>query len=134
MGETGGAPPPSVRLDKWLWAARFFKTRALAARAVAGGKVELHGHKPKPAKPVHPGDVIRLRLGPYEYLLTVRALSERRGPATEAARLYVEDPAGKTRRERLAEQHRLASIAFAHGEGRPSKKERREISRLKGKD
>ncbi len=134
MGETGGAPPPSVRLDKWLWAARFFKTRALAAQAVAGGKVELHGLKPKPAKPVHPGDEIRLRLGPYEYLLTVRALSERRGPATEAAKLYVEDPASRMRRERLAEQHRLASVAFAHGEGKPSRKERREISRLKGKD
>jgi ribosome-associated heat shock protein Hsp15 len=123
-----------VRLDKWLWAARFFKTRALAAQAVAGGKVELDGHKPKPAKAVHPGDVIRLRLGPYEYLLTVRALSGRRGPAAVAAKLYVEDPAGRTRRERLAEQHRLASVAFAHGEGKPSRKERREISRLKGKD
>jgi len=134
MSDGDGAPPRSERLDRWLWAARFFKTRALAAQAVAGGKVELHGHKPKPAKPVHPGNVIRLRLGPYEYLLTVRALSERRGPATEAAKLYVEDAAGKTRRERLAEQHRLASIAFAHGEGKPSKKERREIGRLKGKN
>jgi len=133
-GAGRGAPRSSVRLDKWLWAARFFKTRALAAQAVAGGKVELDGHKPKPAKAVHPGDVIRLRLGPYEYLLTVRALSGRRGPAAVAAKLYVEDPAGRTRRERLAEQHRLASVAFAHGEGKPSRKERREISRLKGKD
>ena len=136
-GEGGagrGAPRSSVRLDKWLWAARFFKTRALAAEAIAGGKVKVNDQAPKPAKAVRLGDVIRLRLGPYEYLLTVRVLSARRGPAVEAAKLYVEAPAGRARRERLAEQHRLASIAFAHGEGKPSKKERREIGRLKGKN
>ena len=73
-----------VRLDKWLWAARFFKTRALASEAVDGGKVELNGEKPKRARQVRPGDRLRLRLGPYEHLLTVRAVSERRGPASVA--------------------------------------------------
>ncbi len=123
-----------VRIDKWLWAARFFKTRGLAADAVAGGKVEVNGQKPKPAKTVHPGDVVRIRLGPYEHLVTVKAVAERRGPAAEAARLYAEDPAARARREQLAEQHRIASTAFAHGEGKPSRQEREAVRKLKGKD
>jgi ribosome-associated heat shock protein Hsp15 len=123
-----------VRLDKWLWAARFFKTRALASEAVDGGKVELNGEKPKRAKQVRPGDRLRLRLGPYEHLLTVRAVSERRGPASVAATLYEEDPEGQRRRELLAEQHRLARPAFDFGEGKPSKKQRRDIRRIRGQD
>ena len=123
-----------VRVDKWLWAARFFKTRALAADAITGGKVELHGHKPKPGKTVRVGDTLRVRLGPYEHIVTVRGLSERRGPASEAVKLYEEDPAGKARREKLAEQHKIAATSFAHGEGKPSRQERDEIRRLKGKD
>jgi ribosome-associated heat shock protein Hsp15 len=121
----------AVRVDKWLWAARFFKTRTAAAAAIAGGKVEVNGAKAKPAKTIQPGDVVRVRLGPFEHLLSVRALSARRGPAAAAAELYQEDPAGKARRERLAEQHRLAKQSFAFSEGKPSKKERREIERLK---
>jgi ribosome-associated heat shock protein Hsp15 len=124
----------SVRIDKWLWAARFFKTRALAAEAILGGKVEVNDAKAKPAKTVRPGDRVRVRLGPFEYLLTVRALAVRRGPAAVASTLYEEDPAGKASRLRLAEQHKLAALAFAHGEGKPSKKERREITRLKGRE
>ena len=123
-----------VRLDKWLWAARFFKTRALAAEAVEGGKVELNGEKPKRARQVRPGDRLRIRLGPYEHLLTVRAVSERRGPASVAVTLYEEDPEGKRRRELLAEQHRLAPPAFDFGEGKPSKKQRRDIRRIRGQD
>jgi len=139
MVEGRGTPPfggaaDAVRLDKWLWAARFFKTRGLAADAVTGGKVEVNGQKPKPAKTVHPGDVVRIRLGPYEHLVTVKALSERRGPAAAAAKLYEEDPASRARRERLAEQHRIAATAFAHGEGKPSRQEREVVRRLKGKD
>lgn len=129
MGD--GAP---VRVDKWLWAARFFKTRALAAEAVEGGRVEVNGAKVKRARPVRPGDTVRIRLGPYEHVVRVRALSERRGPAAQAALLYEEDAAARERRLRLVEQHRLAQQAFSFGEGKPSKKERREISRLKGKD
>ena len=122
-----------VRIDKWLWAARFFKTRGLAADAVDGGKVEMHDHKPKPAKLVRIGDEIRIRLGPFEHLVTVRGLAERRGPAAEAAKLYEEDTAGKARRMTLAEQHKLAAQSFAHGEGKPSKKERRAIEKVRGK-
>ena len=122
-----------VRIDKWLWAARFFKTRSLAAEALDGGKVEVNGESAKRSKAVRPGDRIRLRFGPYEHLLTVRALSERRGPASVAATLYQEDPEGLLRRQRLAEQHRLAAPMFDFGEGKPSKKQRRELKRLKGK-
>ena len=120
-----------ARLDRWLWAARFFKTRGLAAEAIAGGRVEVNGARAKHARTVRPGDAIRLRLGPYEHLLTVRALSVRRGPAAEAARLYEEDAAGKARRLHLAEQHRLAAHAFSYGEGKPSKKERRALLKFK---
>jgi ribosome-associated heat shock protein Hsp15 len=126
--------PAAERVDRWLWAARFFKTRGLAADAVAGGKVEVNGQKPKPAKTVHIGDVVRIRLGPYEHVVTVKGLSERRGPHAEAVKLYEEDPAGRARRERLAEQHRIANTAFAHGEGKPSRQEREAVRRLKGKD
>jgi len=129
-----GAEPEPVRLDKWLWAARFFKTRGLAAEAIAGGRVQVNGARARHAKTVRPGDGIRVRVGPYEHLLTVRALSERRGPAAEAARLYEEDAEGKAQRLRLAEQHRLAAHAFTYGEGKPSKKDRRELLRFKRGD
>ena len=131
--EAGSGPTAvePVRVDKWLWAARFFKTRGLAAEAIAGGRVQVNGARARHAKTVRPGDTIRLRLGPFEHLLTVRALSVRRGPAVEAALLYQEDPEGKARRIHLAEQHRLAAHAFTYGEGKPTKKNRREILRFK---
>ncbi|MFN2571177.1 MAG: RNA-binding S4 domain-containing protein [Gemmatimonadales bacterium] len=122
--------PVAVRLDRWLWAARFFKTRALASDAIAGGKVQVNGTRAKPAKQLKIGDVLRLRLGPYEWLVTVRALSERRGPAREAQLLYDESPAGRAARERLAEAHKIAPAPTYQGRGRPTKKERREIERL----
>lgn len=130
-GRAGAGALEPVRLDKWLWAARFFKTRGLAAEAIAGGRVEVNGLRARHAKTVRPGDAVRLRLGPYEHLLTVRALSERRGPATQAALLYEEDAAGKARRLHLAEQHRLAAHSFGYGEGKPTKKERRDLLRFK---
>jgi len=128
--DAASAPEP-VRLDKWLWAARFFKTRGLASEAIAGGRVQVNGARAKHAKTIKPGDEVRLRLGPFEHLLTVRATSVHRGPATQAALLYDEDPAGKALRLRLAEQHRLAAQAFTYGEGKPSKKDRREILRFR---
>src|SRR5882672_7108783 len=122
----------SVRLDKWLWAARFFKTRALAVEAIGGGKVLVNDARAKRAKSLHVGDRIRLRLGPYEYQLTVRGLSERRGPPTEAVRLYEEDAAGKQAREALAAQHKLLPSPVFRGKGRPTKKQRRDIERWEG--
>src|ERR1043166_375890 len=100
---------PSVRLDQWLWAGRFFKTRSLAAQAVDGGKVELNGEKAKRGKPVRPGDTLRIRLGPYEHRVTVTALAPRRGSSELAATLFREDEAGRAARERLAQQHRPAA-------------------------
>lgn len=120
-----------VRIDKWLWAARFFKTRSVATEAVNGGKVELNGERAKPAKTVKPGDEIRLRLGPYEHILIVRALGERRGPASVAQTLYEETEASRVARERLAAQLRLAPGGFVYEEkGRPTKKDRRDLSQF----
>ena len=125
---------PSVRLDQWLWAGRFFKTRSLAAQAVDGGKVELNGEKAKRGKPVRPGDTLRIRLGPYEYRVTVTALAARRSSAAVAATLYREDEASRSARERLAEQHRLAArMGGGLPKGRPTKRERREMEKLKGR-
>ena len=126
---------PESRLDKWLWAARFYKTRGLAAGAIDGGKVEVNGEKAKRAKPLHPGDAVRIRLGPYEHRVTVLALATQRGPAAVAATLYQEDPAGKEIRERIHEQHRLAArLAGGAVQGRPTKRDRREIGKLKGRE
>lgn len=127
-------PDTHARLDKWLWAARFFKTRSLAAEAIEGGKVEVNGEKPKRAKTIRPGDSIRIRLGPYEHRITVLAVSRHRGSAAVAAGLFDEDAAGKAARERLAEQHRLAArMEGAPAKGRPTKKARRDIERWRKK-
>ena len=124
--------PQKVRLDKWLWAARFFKTRSLAADAVGGGKITVNGDHVKPAKLIQPGDEVSVRLGPYEHVVEVRTLSERRGPASVAATLYEERAASVATRARLAEQHRMAPAAFVFEEkGRPTKKDRRDIERLR---
>ena len=120
-----------VRLDRWLWAARFFKTRALAAAAIGGGKVEVNGERAKRAKPIAVGDRLRIRRGPFEYLVAVLALSEHRGPPATAASLYSEAADGKARRERLAEQLRVAPSLRYEGKGRPTKKDRRDIEKLR---
>jgi ribosome-associated heat shock protein Hsp15 len=121
-----------VRLDKWLWAARFFKTRSLAAEAIAGGKVLVGGDRAKPAKLLQAGDQVRVRLGPYEHTVIVRALSERRGPASVAATLYEETADSLAARARLGEQLRMAPAAFVYEEkGRPTKRDRRELDRLR---
>jgi ribosome-associated heat shock protein Hsp15 len=123
-----------VRIDKWLWAARFFKTRSLAADAVAGGKVQVNGERVKRAKPLQIGDEVRIRLGPYEHNVVVRELSDRRGPATQAAALYEEKESSRAAREALALQLKSVHSAFVPERGRPTKKDRREINRLKGKE
>ncbi len=121
-----------VRLDRWLWAARFFKTRALAAAAIAAGRVEVNGARAKRAKLVAAGDQLRVRRGPFEYRVVVRGVSEHRGPSAQAAALFAEDAEGRRLRERLAEQLRVAPSLRYEGKGRPTKKERREIERLRG--
>ena len=125
-------PDSPARLDKWLWAARFFKTRSLAADAIEGGKVQVNGERAKRAKLVGVGDELRVRQGPFEHRITVRGVAQKRGSAAVAAELFLEDPESRAARERLAEQHRLA--AQLHGgesRGRPSKKDRRDLARWK---
>jgi ribosome-associated heat shock protein Hsp15 len=121
-----------VRLDKWLWAARFFKTRGLAADAIDGGKVDVNGTRAKRAKMVQVGDEIRVRQTPFEHAVHVRGLSERRGPASVAATLYEETAESKARRETLATQ--IRSMPSDDWEsGRPTKRDRREIDRFRGR-
>lgn len=121
--------PGETRIDKWLWAARFFKTRSLATEAVAGGKVEVNGDAAKPSKSVKPGDRIKLRLGPVEYRLTVTAIGERRGSASVAQGLYEEAPESVAERAKVAAQRRFASAPAYEEKGRPSKKDRRDLDR-----
>lgn len=123
--------PDELRIDKWLWAARFFKTRSLAADAVAGGKVKLNGERVKPAKAVRLRDELRIHIGPYEHVVRVRGLSGRRGPAAEAVALYEESDESKAARETLRAQLVAQRIYARTQNGRPSKKERRELIRLK---
>ena len=122
-----------VRLDKWLWAARFFKTRSVAADAIAGGKVQVNGDRAKRARPLQVGDEIRVRQGPYEFLVVVRTLSAHRGPAAAAAELYEERPESRAAREALALQLKSVHAAFVPEKGRPTKRDRREIERLRGR-
>lgn len=122
----------SVRLDKWLWATRFYKTRAASAQAIRAGRVDVNGARAKPAKALAVGDRVRVRKSPYEFLITVRVLSEHRGRAVEAATLYEEDPDRKAARERLARQLRIAPTPSYEGKGRPTKRDRRELERLRG--
>ena len=124
---------PKVRLDKWLWAARFFKTRSLAATAIETGKVEVNGERAKRAKQLQAGDSVAIRLGPYTHHVEVLALSERRGPATEAAALYAETPEGRKARELLREQMKAATPAFGYDSGKPTKKDRRALEKLRRK-
>lgn len=120
-----------IRIDKWLWAARFFKTRAIAAQAVAGGKVRVNDERAKPAKTIRPGDVLRVHIGPYEHLVRVVALASRRGRAREAARLYEESMNSRAARETLAAQLRADRLSFTPARERPGKHARRELIRLK---
>jgi ribosome-associated heat shock protein Hsp15 len=122
-----------VRLDKWLWAARFFKTRALAVDAIDGGKVEVNGERAKRAKQLQAGDSVRIRIGPYQHLITVLALSERRGPASVAATLYAENAESRAAREALQIQMKAAQSASGYLPGRPTKKDRRDIEKVRRK-
>ena len=123
-----------TRLDKWLWAARFFKTRALAADAIESGKIEVNDDRPKRGRAVHVGDRLSIRLGPYQHRLVVRALSGRRGPATAARELYEETAESIAGRERTAERLRSAPPPVFYEGGRPTKKNRRDFERLRGGD
>ena len=130
--DTEGRASDKVRIDKWLWAARFFKTRSLAVDAIGGGKILVNHERVKPAKTLQAGDTVSVRMGPYEHVVLVVALSDRRGPAAVAALLYQETTASIDVRAKLSEQLRMAPAAFVfEDKGRPSKKDRRDIERLR---
>ena len=120
------------RLDKWLWAARFFKTRSLAAEAVAGGKVHVDGQRVKPARPLRTGQTVRVRKGQWEATVVVRGLSAARRPAREASLLYEETAESVRRREAAAAERRTVAAGHpARDAGRPSKRDRRQLERLR---
>ena len=122
----------TMRLDKWLWCARFYKTRSLATEEIAKGRVTVNGQASKPARDLRCGDTVALRQGPVARTVLVRALSGARGPAPVAQLLYEETPESIAARERAAEQRRLApEPAAALQEGRPTKRDRRNIDRAR---
>ena len=116
-----------MRIDKWLWAARFFKTRSLAQQAVASSKVRLGGERVKPAHDLKAGDSLVIRVGDYEWSVVVKAFSERRGPAVQARLLYEETPASRAERERRMDIRRFSPEPAAAIKGRPTKKDRRDL-------
>ena len=123
-----------VRIDKWLWAARFFRTRALARDAIKGGKVQIEGVRVKPGRTLTEGDTLSIRKGDDEYLVTVNDTGDRRVSATLAAEKFTEDPGSKARREAAAEQRKQDYHARQGRPRRPDKRQRRQIVRFKGKD
>jgi ribosome-associated heat shock protein Hsp15 len=118
------------RVDKWLWAARFFKTRSLAADAIDAGRVRIDGHAVKPAKEIRVGDELEIHIGQAVWHVIVLGHNEQRRPAPEARQLYSETDASRLRREQDAELHRLAPVPGADLKGRPTKKARRQIGRI----
>lgn len=125
-----------VRLDKWLWAARFFKTRSLASEAVSGGKVHCNGQRVKPARAVQVGDLLRIQRGIVEMTVTVLGINDQRRPASEATLLYQETEASLTARERQREEGQLlrSSHDNVRPAGRPTKRDRRLIRTFVRKD
>lgn len=117
-----------MRLDKWLWAARFFKTRGIAGTAIDGGKVKLNGSTAKRAKLVKPGDKVRVHVGDQNWEVNVLALNEQRRPAPEARLLYAETPESSIERARQAELKILAPTPLVERKGRPTKRDRRQLS------
>lgn len=122
-----------VRMDKWLWAARFFKTRALASRACELGRITSNGQMAKPARDVRVGDMLQVKNDSGDFQVEVLLLSEVRGPAAVAQTLYRETEASRELRLKLAEERKVMPHFEASREGRPSKRDRRELARLRGR-
>lgn len=132
---TPAAPSAGMRLDKWLWAARFYKTRHLAVEAINGGHVHLNGQRTKPGKAIQVGSRLEITKGSLEWDIEVAVLPRQRRPASEAAHFYTESADSRERRERLTAELRAARAAApARSEGRPTKRDRRMIHRFKQGD
>ena len=128
QAQDSGEAPESIRLDRWLWAARFFKTRGQAAEAIDGGKVDVNGDRAKRARPVRAGDEVRIRVPPYEWIVEVLVPGAHRGRAADAALLYAERPASLEARTRMREQLKAMP---SYPRGKPSKKDRRLMDKWK---
>ena len=127
MNATAKAPLTSLRIDKWLWAARFFKTRSLATEAIHAGHIKLNGATVKPARELRPGDMLDLAIGEEKWTVEVLGLNDLRRPASEAQQLYAETAESRERRAAAKEAHRLAPTPGSDLRGRPTKKARRQI-------
>lgn len=127
-----GTPEQAQRIDKWLWVARFFKTRSLAAEAADGGKVRINGVRAKPARTTHPGDMIEFSAGGARWTITVRALSKQRLPAAQARLLYEETEESRLQREAQIERNKLSAEPADDMKGRPTKRDRRRMQRFFG--
>ena len=127
MNATTKAPLTSLRIDKWLWAARFFKTRSLATEAIHAGHIKLNGNTVKPARELRPGDMLDLAIGEEKWTVEVLGLNDLRRPASEAQQLYAETVESRERRAAAKEAHRLAPTPGSDLRGRPTKKARRQI-------
>ncbi len=121
----------AVRLDKWLWAARFYKTRAIARERVEGGKVHYNGQRSKPGKIVEPDAELTLRQGNDERTIIILAVSDKRGPASEAQQMYAETPQSIEKREKIALARKMNALTMPHPDRRPDKKERRDLMKFK---
>jgi ribosome-associated heat shock protein Hsp15 len=119
-----------MRIDKWLWAARFFKTRGAATEAVLGGRVHVNGERVKPSKVVRTGDTVEVTIGTARWTVAVTVLTERRGPASVAATMYAETPESRAAREQHALERRLAPLGADLG-ARPTKQARRQLDALR---
>lgn len=125
-------PAERLRIDKWLWAARFFKTRSLASTAVDGGKVQVNGMHVRPAKEIKPGDMLSISVGELRWVVVVRGLSGKRGPASVAQQLYQETAESLAARDAQREQRRMIAEPGAAIRGRPTKRDRRRLDRFSG--
>ena len=136
MTPSPGRPPgiAGVRADKWLWAARFFKTRSLAMEAINGGKVHLNGERIKPARQLAVGDHLTVQKGEVSFAITVDGLSLQRGPAEVARTLYSESEESRLAREALKEARKLQGEAGRQRQGRPDKRTRRKIHQFKTRE
>ena len=122
-----------VRIDKWLWAARFFKTRNSAANAVQGGKVHVNGQRVKPSRSIQVGDKLEITRGQYQAVVEIEALSENRGPAKEARKLYKESLESIEKRELKIQQQKLLNAIVPQTKRKPDKRQRRQIRKVSGK-